>query len=99
MSTPKAQAIAEMHAHMKKCGGDYSDWYCGITKDIKQRLFQAHSVEKGKNAYIYRTTESDEDARQIEVHFLDKGCKGDTGGGDEDSTIVYAYKIASNTVE
>jgi len=95
----RAQIIAEITAHIQKCGGEYEDWYCGITKDIQSRLFGDHGVVKGKNAYAYRPTDSDEEARLIEEHFLNKGCQGGSGGGDDESDLVYVYKIGSNTTE
>ena len=32
-------------------------------------------------------------------YYLDKGMRGDTGGGNEDTTFVYCYEITSTTVE
>ena len=54
---------------------------------------------KKNGAWIWRTASSDSVARDIEKHFLDKGAQGGSGGGDEESTAVYAYKITSSTRE
>jgi hypothetical protein len=84
---------------MLKCGGSYSDYYVGITNDIDRRLFSEHNVDKKRNQWIYDEADSDIVARKVEQYFLDKGCDGGSGGGDEDSIFVYCYKITGTTVE
>ena len=43
--TKTAQEIYdEIVAHIKKQGGPFSSWYCGITENIKNRLFGDHNV-------------------------------------------------------
>ena len=97
MAESKQQIIAEIDAHIDDCGGSYSDWYAGVTKDPKQRVFEDHGVVKGKDPYIWRTASSSDVAREVEQHFLDLGCDGGGGGGDEDADVVYAYKKSSRT--
>ena len=80
-------------------GGDYSDYYVGITKSTENRLFGDHQVPKKGHCYIFREAFTDTDAREVEKHFIDKGMKGGGGGGDEESIYVYVYKIAVFTVE
>lgn len=63
----------------------------------QKEIINEHKVVNGKNGYIIRTAEYDQDARDVEKHFLDLGCDGGPGGGDETSKIVYAYKKAANT--
>ena len=36
-------------------------------------------------------------ARSVEKTFLDHGCDGGTGGGDDDAIYVYAYLKTSET--
>lgn len=88
------EIIVDIHRFLSKLGGYYSDYYVGITNDIERRLFDEHKVI---NNYIYRTGKSDEITRAVEKYYLDKGCKGGAGGGDEDSKIVYCYKITKDT--
>lgn len=97
MAKSKQEIIAEINAHIADCGGSYSDWYVGIAEDAKHRVFEDHGVEKGKDAYIWRTAISSAVARAIEQYFLDLGCDGGGGGGDDDTDIVYAYKKSSRT--
>lgn len=91
--------ISEIEAHIKKCGGTYSSWYCGIASKPKERLFEDHNVSEKSGTWVYRDATTDTAARSIEGYFLKKGCKGGDGGGDSQSKYVYAYKITSSTRE
>lgn len=95
----KADIIQQIAAHVQKCGGTYAQWYGGVASDPEARLFNDHGVDKGKDAWIYRTCASSEDARAIEEHFFQKGMKGGPGGGDWTTKSVYAYKITNTTRE
>lgn len=99
MAKSKKEIIEEIESHITECGGRFSGWYVGIAAKPKERLFDDHSVDEERDAWIYRTASSDSIARDIEKHFLDKGARGGTGGGDEDSKSVYAYRISSRTRE
>lgn len=95
----KAEIIQEIAAHVQKCGGTYAEWYGGIAADPEARLFNDHSVDKAKDAWIYRTCASSGEARAIEDYFFQKGMKGGSGGGDSTTKAVYAYKITTTTRE
>ncbi len=100
----KDEVIADIVAHIKNCGGTLPEWYCGITNDIDERLFGDHNVSKTKDAdayadWIYRGCKNKAVAQSVEKAFLDAMCKGGTGGGASDSSIVYAYRIRPYTVE
>lgn len=92
--------VREIDNHIKLSGKKYySDFYIGITKDIQNRLFGDHNVSKENSWWIYRTAETDEIARKVEKHYLDFGMRGGTGGGDDESRIVYCYVVTPTTVE
>jgi len=95
MAKSKQEIIDDVTNHFK--GKVYKDCYVGITSDVDSRLFGDHNVSKEKGHWIYRPTSSDNEAREIEQHFLDKGMDGGSGGGGEDSKIVYAYKKTTTT--
>jgi len=99
MAKSKQQIIKNIEDHMAKRGGDIGDWYVGIAANPRERLFDDHSVDEKNGVWIYDTASSDSVARDIEKHFLDKGAQGGSGGGDEASTAVYAYKITLSTRE
>ncbi len=75
----------------------YNNWYVGITSNINQRLFTDHNVRENGSGWIHAPGNSNDIARSVEKYFLDLGCNGGTGGGDNTSKIVYAYKISDNT--
>ena len=75
----------------------YSRYNIGITNDINRRLFTEHAVDKDKDAWIYRTANSKFCAQEVEEYFLDLGMDGDTGGGKDDTIIVYCYMMNEHT--
>lgn len=77
----------------------YSNYYVGITNDINRRLFDEHNVSEQKDYWIYRTVDSKSAAQKNEEYFLNLGMQGDTGGGTDDTCIVYCYRITSSTIE
>jgi hypothetical protein len=99
MAKTKKEIITDIVSYISEHGSTYSDWYVGITKDVEERLFTFHNVAKDGGTWIYRTASSSEIAREIESYFLDLGADGGSGGGDDDTDIVYAYKIMNTTVE
>lgn len=95
MAKSKQEIVNDIANHLK--GIAYKNCYVGVTSDVESRLFSDHNVSKENGYWIYRSASSDSVAREIEQHFLDAGMDGATGGGDETSRIVYAYKKTSNT--
>jgi len=92
--------IAEIKTHIKECGGNYSDWYVGITANKDQRLFVDHNVKENGGAWISYKASSSDLTRAVEKYFIDDcKTKGGPGGGDDNSVYVYAYKITNDTVE
>jgi hypothetical protein len=94
----KQAIINEIDEHIKK-SLPYSSWYVGIAKDARERLFNDHNVSQTNGFWIYRECENDTISREIELYFLNVGCKGGDGGGDYRSKYVYAYKITNTTIE
>ena len=97
MAKSAQQIYDEIVAFMKEQDRAYSDWYCGIASDPKDRLFREHNVSKD-DGWIYRQCTSDVTARAVEEALLELGCDGGRGGGDETTVYVYAYikKVGTN---
>ena len=93
------QIAQEIDDHIRKGGYGYSSWYVGIASDPCARLFNDHNVDENNGYWIYNDCGSDTSARKVEEYFINKGCKGGTGGGDNTTRFVYAYKINRNTIE
>ena len=97
MAKSKREIIEDIRGYITKRGGCINGSCVGIAAKPVERLFNDHSVDNEKDAWIYRTASSDSVARRIEKYFLDQGAKGGTGGGDDKSKAVYAYKISYRT--
>jgi len=95
----KQQALAEIRAYIAQCGGNYPAWYAGIASNPQERLFSGHSVKERSDCWIYRTCDSNADARSVENALLSLGAKGGPCGGDDATKAVYAYKIGTHTIE
>ena len=95
--TSKQTIIVVIEKHIASMDGSYSNWYIGISNDAERRLFEEHKVSKENGKWIYRTANSDYIARDVEQYFIAKDCDGGSGGGDEGSDMVYAYKKDSHT--
>lgn len=90
----------EIKEYIKECGGSYSDWYVGIAEDPEERLFENHNVDKENDHWIYRPCEDSNVSRRIEEYFVTVlGTDGETGGGDENTIYVYAYKKTPRSEE
>ncbi len=85
------QVYDEIIAHIKKQGGAYSAWYCGITSDWESRLFDEHKVPRKDHWRIVCQCHKNEDARAVETELHKQGCDGAPGGGDQTTVYVYAY--------
>lgn len=99
MAKTKQEIISDIENYI---GSNFSSWYIGIASDPKQRLFIDHNVkEKGSGGgWIFREAKSSDEARDIEIYLIDKlGTKGDSGGGDNTTKYVYAYRITPTTKE
>lgn len=91
MGNSEEQAFIEIVEHMDNQGKAYSDWYCGIASNPRERLFNEHHVDERNGLWIYSPCSSDTAARDVEAKLINLGCNGGCGGGDETTIYVYAY--------
>lgn len=91
------EIIGSIKTFIAERGGQWADWYVGITKDIACRLFRDHRVSVHENTWIWCEAANSESARAVEIHFLILGCDGGPGGGDATSKFIYAYQRTSQT--
>jgi hypothetical protein len=97
MGATKVQIITDIDAYMKQRGGTNTSWYVGIAADARSRLFNDHRVSETEDTWIYRQAMSSTVARETERAYLDTGHDGGPGGGDDDTTYVYAYLKSRRT--
>ena len=97
----KDTLISEIQKYIDNNGGIASGygWYVGVTANPKRRLFREHNVDETNGPWIYGAVSSDHEARDIENHFLDRGCKGSPSGGGSNAIFVYTYRINLHTRE
>lgn len=91
MAKTAQDAYNDTLSHIQSQGGPLSNWYCGITSNISNRLFGDHNVPEENHWFIFRECVNSEAARAVEKALLDQGCDGGPGGGDNSSVYVYAY--------
>jgi len=98
MARPQ-EAFTDITKYMNDGGGAPSAWYAGVATDPRQRLFNDHNVNEARDRWIFRTCNTDEEARRVEDALIRMGCKGGAGGGDASTRAVYLYRIAPHTRE
>ena len=93
--------ISDIREHTDKEGSGYRNWYCGITDDPDQRLFNDHNVPRGEGKawWIKRNTGSEQNARDTESYLVRLGFDGGGGGGDHTTIHVYAYRKISGVTQ
>lgn len=99
MAKSKSQIIADIEEHIEDRGGELDQWYVGIAAKPRERVFSDHAVDEKTGKWIWRRASSSAVAREIEKHFLELGAAGGTGGGNDETEFVYAYRITPDTVE
>lgn len=92
-TTIENTVITAINDHIVKRGGSYASWYVGIAQKPRERLFQDHNVNSETDLWIFKDAFTSDAARRIEKYFIDQlGTDGGSGGGDGNTTYVYAYK-------
>jgi hypothetical protein len=98
MTKSEMELRNEIKNFIDENGGSYKSWYVGISSDPAKRLFNEHNVDEKNDVWIYDFAFSADVARKIEDYFVNYlGTDGGTGGGDEYSKGIYAYKKNSRT--
>jgi len=98
MADSREKIIRDIRNYIRRHGGGPKGWYVGISSDPRTRLSSGHGVREKGDAWIYRTANSSQVAREIEGYFVTVfGTDGGLGGGDLSTNKVYAYKKARHT--
>ncbi len=88
---------------IKNHGGNFKDWYVGITMDPKTRMQFGHNVNFHNDKFIILATSSCDEARLIEKYIIDNyatdGGPGGGGAGADETEYVYAYLKTKMTKE
>lgn len=79
-------------------GGNYSNWYVGISENPRDRLFDQHGIDEQCGPWIIRWALSTDIARCIQRYFIEVlGTDGGSGEEDAEARAVYAYEKKSHT--
>lgn len=84
----KSDIISEMNS--KVGNSSYSSWTIGVTDDPETRRTQHQNDGNNVSSWKHWKTDSEQDGRDIEAHFLGKGMKGGTGGAGK-AGYVYIF--------
>lgn len=91
------QIIKKFEEFMGKYGRLYSQFYVGIASDPEDRLINGHGVSRNIPSIYWNIPINTNAVREIEKYFLDRGCKGGPGGGDNNTNYIYTYLITPQT--
>lgn len=84
------EAIGKILNFVRQIGGSHSDFIVGITNNVGERLKQHGASNKPR---VIHNIFSRQDAKDTENFLLSRyGFKGDTGGGESDTTWIYCFK-------
>jgi hypothetical protein len=89
----------EIIAYIKEFGGDFADYYVGVTAEPEAALFQRHKIDKRKDPYLWKQALTFHAARNVQRYFLERlGTDGEAAvRGDETVDCVYVYKKSERT--
>lgn len=97
-SNPAYKICSEILCYIRAEKGEYSSWYVGISSNPHERLFQEHNVELKNTWWVISKAKNADEARLAEKTIIEEyGTDGGTGGGNEKSVYVYAYKKTETT--
>jgi hypothetical protein len=89
----------EILAYIKEFGGDFGDYYIGLSDDPKRDLVDKHNVDLEKDPWLYKQALTFQAARTTQDYFLSRlhadGARVEHGG--EDTDCVYVYKKSDRT--
>jgi len=92
--------IKDIIQYIQRSNTPFSEWYVGIAEDALARLFQGHGVNKDMDYWIYRDCINANAAREVEQFIImNYHTDGGSGGGNDNSRFVYAYKKEAHTRE
>ncbi|OFY61464.1 MAG: hypothetical protein A2Y71_06400 [Bacteroidetes bacterium RBG_13_42_15] len=80
-----------VNAINSKIGGtSYSSWTIGVTDYPHIRREEHENNGEDVTSWTHYSTDSENDGRKVEKHFIDLGMKGGTGGGGN-AEYVYVF--------
>ena len=90
----------EILAYIKEFGGDFSDWYVGVSADPKNEMFNQHSVHEKDDIWLYKQALTFKACSTVQQYFLETlNTDGKPiANGNEDTDCVFLYKKSGRTI-
>ncbi len=89
------QIIGKIVVFIQQHGGNRAEWYVGISSDFYRRALE-HRLSS--TPIFSENIHGVDTARAVEKHFVEiQKTDGAPGGGDDNSTTVYAFRKTRDT--
>ena len=89
----------EILAYIKEFGGEFSDYYVGVSNDPKKSLFTVHNVNPTNDPWLYKQALTLQAAKTAQSYFINRLKVDGIQPSDlnEDTDCVYVYKKSKQT--
>ncbi|MCA9668578.1 MAG: hypothetical protein KC503_23460 [Myxococcales bacterium] len=107
--TSKQRIRIDFKSFIARLGGGPDQWYVGVSRDARRRMFEEHGVHETRDTWIIRRASSAAEARELERYFVDVlGTAGGPGCCDASTDkclprpggaflMIYAYRRGTHT--
>ncbi len=89
----------EILAYIKEFGGNFDDWYVGVSGEPLKTMKGDHSVDEERDIWLYKQALTFSACRTVQNYFLNQlktdGTAVSAGGEGDD--CVYLYKKSERT--
>ncbi len=80
-------------------GGDFNEWYVGLTRDSKHSFLEIHQVDLFERHWLLSNKSSNAMILYARKFLVELGCLNNWDFDMENSNRVYLYQINENTRE
>ncbi|CAA7624710.1 conserved hypothetical protein [Magnetospirillum sp. LM-5] len=94
----RSDIIGDVEDFVDRNGGNFADFFVGVTGAPKQMLFSQHKLKDKGDAWISRLAKDELDAHDVVEYFRStRGAKSRKKEVVETDLYVYAFKIKPHT--
>ncbi|MCP3922707.1 MAG: hypothetical protein GY714_09005 [Desulfobacterales bacterium] len=80
-------------------GGEFNEWYVGLTRDSKHSFLEIHQVDLLEKHWILSNESSDAMILYARKFLVELGCQNKRSLDMDNSNRIYLYQISENTRE
>ena len=93
-----SEIIEEIEGHIRRFGGEQSEWCVGTAKDARAPFFRRHLAADLGDGLIYREAFTTTAADQVIDHLVNAcGLRPDRDAAPEPGKIVFVYRQTQDT--